>query len=173
MIDQIDKQILEILTTDARAASKDIADVCGISRAAVHQRVERMKRDGVIIGSGFQVAPESLGYETSTFIGVTLSQGTFFDSAVESLKKIPEVVECHFTTGAYSIFVRLYCRNNTDLKRLLDMINQIEGVRSTETLISLQQSFCRTIPISLSQAHEPKRRRCCKSNTSTDGCDQE
>lgn len=169
MIDQLDKQILEVLAYDARAAFKDIADACGVSRAAIHQRVERMKRDGVIIGSGFQVDPQSLGYETCTFIGVTLSQGSKFNSAVEALRLIPEIVECHFTTGAYAIMLRLYCRNNMDLKRLLDTINSIDGVSSTETLISLQQSFTRSIPIGLTEAHEPKRRRNVKS-TSDDSC---
>lgn len=159
MIDQLDKQILEVLASDARAAFKDIADACGVSRAAVHQRVERMKRDGVIIGSGFQVNPQSLGYETCTFIGVTLARGSMFDHAVEEISKVPEIVECHFTTGAYAMMLRLYCRNNYDLKRLLDTINHIDGVSSTETLISLEQSFTRTIPIGLTEAHEPKRRR--------------
>lgn len=163
MIDQLDKQILEVLSTDARAAFKDIADACGVSRAAVHQRVERMKRDGVIMGSGFQINPQSLGYETSTFIGVTLTSGALFDSVEQELLKIPEIVECNYTTGAYAMLLRLYCRNNADLKRLLDTIAQIEGVASTETLITLEQSFSRCIPVSLSEAHEPKRRRNCKA----------
>lgn len=171
MIDQLDKQILEVLAADARAAFKDIADTCGVSRAAVHQRVERMKRDGVIIGSGFQVNPQSLGYETCTFIGVTLSQGSLFHKVADALYQIPEVVECNFTTGAYAMMLRLYCRNNTDLMRILGMICRIEGVASTETLISLQQTFSRNIPISLSEAHEPKRRRNCKATTLNDSCD--
>lgn len=163
MIDQLDKQILEILSTDARAAFKDIADACGVSRAAVHQRVERMKREGVIMGSGFQINPNSLGYETSTFIGVTLIHGALFDSVEEKLREIPEIVECNYTTGAYAMLLRLYCRNNADLKRLLDNIARIDGVAATETLITLDQSFSRGIPVSLTEAHEPKRRRCCKN----------
>lgn len=159
MIDQIDKKILEVLSSDARAAFKDIADICGVSRAAVHQRVERMQRDGVIMGSGFQINPLSLGYETSTFIGVTLSQGSMFERVEEKLRDIPEIVECNYTTGAYAMMLRLYCRNNADLKRLLDTICHIDGVASTETLITLEQSFSRSIPVSLSQAHAPKRRR--------------
>lgn len=159
MIDKLDKEILEVLATDARAAYKDIADSCGVSRASVHQRVERMKRDGVIVGSGFQVDPRSLGYETCTFIGVALSHGSLFDSVAHALYEIPEVVECNFTTGAYAMMLRLYCRNNADLMRLLDKICRIEGVSSTETLISLQQTFSRSIPIGITEAHEQKRRR--------------
>lgn len=171
MIDQLDKKILESLAADARVAFKDIADVCGVSRAAIHQRVERMKRDGVISNSGYQVNPQSLGYETCTFIGVTLTQGSKFKSAVESLRLIPEIVECHFTTGAYAMMLRLFCRNNADLMRLLDIINSIDGISSTETLISLQESFSRTIPLSLSETHTPKRRRSSKSITLNDTCD--
>lgn len=171
MIDQLDQEILEVLANDARAPFKEIADACGVSRAAVHQRVERMKRDGVIIGTGLQVNPQSLGYETSTFIGVTLSQGSLFENVVEQLRVIPEVVECHFTTGAYAMMLRLYCRNNSDLKRLLDTICHIEGVSATETLISLQQSFGRNIPITLTEAHQPKRRRTIKPTTLSDTCD--
>lgn len=159
MIDILDKQILEILSEDARAAHKDIADVCGVSRAAIHQRIDRMKHDGVILGSGLQVNPQALGYETCTFIGVTLALGSKFASVVEEISKVPEIVECHFTTGAYAIMLKLYCRNNSDLRRLLDVLNHIDGVSSTETLISLEQSFTRNIPISLTDAPEPKRRR--------------
>lgn len=159
MIDSLDKQILEFLTQDARVAFKDIAERLGVSRAAVHQHVERMKKNGVISNTGYQVNPESLGYDTCTFIGVTLSQGMKFASVSEDLKKIPEVVECHYTTGAYAMMLRLFCRNNADLMRLLDTICQIEGVSNTETLISLHQSFSRTIPLHLSGTPDNKRRR--------------
>lgn len=159
MIDLLDKQILEFLTKDARVAFKDIAEKLGVSRAAVHQHVERMKKSGVISGTGYQVNPESLGYDTCTFIGVTLSQGIKFSSVSEDLMKIPEVVECHYTTGAYALILRLYCRNNADLMRLLDAICHIDGVSNTETLISLHQSFSRAIPLHLTETPDNKRRR--------------
>lgn len=159
MIDLLDKQILEFLTKDARMAFKDIAEQLGVSRAAIHQHVERMKKNGVISNTGFQVNPESIGYDTCTFIGVTLSQGMKFNQVSEDLMKIPEVVECHYTTGAYAMMLRLYCRNNADLMRLLDAICQIDGVSNTETLISLHQSFSRPIPLHLTNTNDSKRRR--------------
>lgn len=147
-IDKLDKQILEIISQNARIPFKDVAAECGVSRAAIHQRVQRLIDLGVIIGSGYHVNPKSLGYSTCTYVGIKLEKGSMYKSVVAELKKIPEIVECHFTTGSYTMLIKLYCRDNEHLMDLLNnRIQQIPGVISTETLISLEQSITRTVPV--------------------------
>ncbi|MBQ7689765.1 MAG: Lrp/AsnC ligand binding domain-containing protein [Muribaculaceae bacterium] len=147
-IDNLDKKILEIIMKNARIASKDVAHECGVSRAAVHQRIQRMIDDGVITGSGYHVSPKVLGFSTCTYIGIQLEKGSLYRNVVPELEKIPEVVECHFTTGRYTMVIKLYARDNQHLMELInDHIQNIPGVMATETLISLQQSINRTVPI--------------------------
>lgn len=147
-IDALDRQILEIITKNARVPFKDVAAVCGVSRAAIHQRVQRLIDMDVITGSGYTINPKSLGYQTCTYIGVKLERGSMYKEVVPSLEKIPEIIECHFCTGPYTILVKLYCRDNEHLMELLNRkIQEIPGVTATETLISLEQSIKRHIPI--------------------------
>ena len=133
---------------NARIPSKDVAVECGVSRAAIHQRIQRMIDLDVITGSGYNVNPKILGYSTCTYVGVSLEKGSMYRKTVASLEQIPEVVECHFTTGPYTLLIKLYARDNQHLMELLnDKIQHIEGVMSTETLISLEQSINRGVPI--------------------------
>ena len=147
-IDDLDRQILEIIMHNARIPSKDVAEVCGVSRAAVHQRIQRMIGLEVITGSGYHVDTKVLGYHTCTYIGVKLERGSMYRDVVPELEKIREVVECHFTTGPYTILCKLYAYNNEHLMDLLNnRIQNIPGVVSTETLISLEQSMSREVPV--------------------------
>ena len=147
-IDRLDKKILSILSQNARVPFKDVAAECNVSRAAIHQRVQHLIEDGVITGSGFDVNPKALGYTTCTFVGITLERGNMYKKVVERLALIPEVVECHFTTGPYTMLVKLYARDNEHLMDLLNNQMQcIPGVMSTETLISLEQGIHREITI--------------------------
>ena len=147
-IDNLDRKILEIVMRNARIPSKDVAVVCGVSRAAIHQRIQRMIDLKVITGSGYHANPKVLGYTTCTYIGVKLEKGSMYKDVVPELEKIPEVVECHFTTGPYTMLIKLYARDNQHLMELLnDKIQMIHGVVATETLISLDQSMNREIPI--------------------------
>ncbi len=147
-IDNLDKKILSILSKNARIPFKDVAAECNVSRAAIHQRVQHLIDAGVITGSGFDVNPKSLGYSTCTYVGITLDKGSMYKDVVEELQDIPEVVECHFTTGPYTMMVKLYARDNEQLMELLNgKLQDIHGVMSTETLISLEQSIKREIPV--------------------------
>ena len=147
-IDNLDKKILKILAQNARIAFKDVANECNVSRAAIHQRVQHLIEGNVIMGSGFDVNPKSLGYSTCTYVGITLERGSMYKTVVEELTKIPEVVECHFTTGPYTMLVKLYARDNEQLMELLNgKLQSIPGVVATETLISLEQSIKREIPV--------------------------
>ena len=141
-IDSLDRQILEIISQNARIPFKDVAAECGVSRAAIHQRVQRLIDLGVIIGSGYHVNPKSLGYRTCTYVGIKLEKGSMYKNVVAELKKIPEIVECHFTTGPYTMLTKLYSRDLLNSK-----IQEIPGVTATETLISLEQSIKKEIPI--------------------------
>ena len=149
-IDLLDKKILSILSKNARIPFKDVAAECNVSRAAIHQRVQHLNDADVITGSGFDVNPKSLGYSTCTYVGITLEKGSMYKDVVEMLKHIPEVVECHFTTGPYTMLVKLYARDNEQLMDLLNgHLQGIPGVMATETLISLEQSLKREIPITV------------------------
>ena len=147
-IDNLDKKILSILSKNARIPCKDGAAECNVSRAALHQRVQHLIENGVIMGSGFDVNPKSLGYSTCTYVGITLERGSMYKDVVACLCQIPEVVECHFTTGPYTMMVKLYARDNEQLMQLLNgHLQDIPGVVATETLISLEQSIKRDIPV--------------------------
>ena len=147
-IDNLDKKILNIIMNNARIPSKDIAVDCGVSRAAIHQRIQKLIEMKIITGSGYTVDPKMLGYNTCTYIGVSIEKGSMYREVVEQMEKIPEVVECHYTTGPYSMIIKVYAIDNQHLMQLLnDKIQRIVGVTETETLISLEQSMCRPISI--------------------------
>lgn len=146
-IDNLDRRILHIVMHNARIPSKDVAVECGVSRAAIHQRIQRLIDLNVITGSGYHVDPKVLGYSTCTYIGVNLERGAMYRDVVPEIEKIPEIVECHFTTGQYDIFVKLYARNNDHLLHLLQNQIQALGLARTETLISFKQVFRRQIPV--------------------------
>lgn len=148
-IDNLDRRILRRLMKNARTPSRDIAEECGVSRAAIHQRIQRLQEIKVITGSGYTVDPLALGYTTCTYIGVKLEKGSLYREAVKAIDMIPEVVECHYTTGPYSMLIKVYARDTHHLMEILnDKIQHISGVNDTETLISLEQSFIRQIEIS-------------------------
>ena len=147
-IDKLDRQILEIISQNARIHFRDVAEQCGVSRAAIHQRVQRMIENEVITGSGYNVNPRVLGYATNAYIGVKLEKGSMYKNVVPEFDKIPEVTECHFTTGPYTLLVRLYARDNEHLMDLLNnKIQEIPGVVATETMISLSQNIKRDVSI--------------------------
>ena len=147
-IDELDKHILEIITKNARIPFKEVASECEVSRAAIHQRVQRLIDIGVIVGSGYHINPKTLGYQVCTYIGIKLEKGSMYAEVIPELKKIPEIVECHFTTGPYTMIVKLYAIDNEHLMRLLNgKIQSIKGVSATETLVSLEQSVKREAPI--------------------------
>lgn len=147
-IDNLDRKILKIVMQNARIPSKDVAVECGVSRAAIHQRIQRMIDLKVITGSGYYVNPKDLGFYTCTFIGVNLERGAMYREVVPELRRIPEITECHFTTGPYTMLIKLFARDNDHLMDLLNnKIQNIPGVIGTETLISLDHSIHRHLPI--------------------------
>lgn len=149
-LDDTDLQILDIITKNARIPFKEVANECGISRAAVHQRVNRMIEMEVITGSGYYIDPKKIDYRTCTYVGIFLEKGGLFHKVSDELNKISEIVECHYTTGQYAIFIKVYARDNEHLKEILsEKIQGIDGVLSTETFISLEETFKRQLPVIL------------------------
>lgn len=147
-IDGIDKEILRDLMTDARKPILQIAHKIGISGAAVHQRLRKLEHSGVISGSKFTVNNKVLGYNTLAFVGVYLEKAARNPDAVRELNKIPEVLECHYTTGNWSILIKIICHDNQHLMNLLNTkIQAIDGVSRTETFISLDQQIDRQIQL--------------------------
>ena len=147
-IDGIDKEILRDLMDDARKPILQIANKIGISGAAIHQRLRKLENAGVISGSKFVVDTKVLGYSTMAFIGIYLEKASSNPEVVKELKKIPEVLECHYTTGNWSILIKIICRDNEHLMQLLNQkIQPIDGVSRTETFISLEQQIERQIQL--------------------------
>lgn len=145
-IDQIDQKILSFLVKNARMPFLEIARECGVSGAAIHQRVKKMENIGVITGSRLLVKPQALGLNVCAFVGVSLSQANKYPEVVEALKKISEIVECHFVTGKHALLLKLYCLNHDHLMEILvNTIQKIPYVEYTETQISLDQAIERQV----------------------------
>ncbi|MCI6159902.1 MAG: Lrp/AsnC ligand binding domain-containing protein [Prevotellaceae bacterium] len=146
-LDSLDKKILRMIAEDARVPFLEVARVCNVSGAAIHQRIQKLTNLGVLQGSQFIIDPEKVGYETCAYIGLNLKNPEKFDQTVEALKRIPEVVECHYTTGDYDMFIKMYAMNN---HHLLDIIHdrlQPLGLSRSETIISFGSAFDRQLPI--------------------------
>lgn len=147
-IDGIDKIIIKKLIENARTPVLGIARDIGISGAAIHQRIRKLEESGVISGSKLVLNPKVLGYSTTAFVGIFLESASMYSAAIKKLKNIPEVIECHYTTGNWSIFIKILCKNNEDLMLILNKeIQRINGVARTETFISLDQQIERQISI--------------------------
>ena len=148
LIDGLDKLILKALMTNARESINEIAKTAGISGAAVHQRLKKLEKTNLISGSQLVINPKVLGYKTMAFIGIYLDKAIRNPEAVKQLEKIPEVIECHYTTGNWSILIKILCEDNQHLMNVLNhKIQTIEGVSRTETFISLNQQIKRQIQI--------------------------
>ena len=147
-LDELDKKILTIICENARIPFLEVARECNVSGAAIHQRIQRLINMGVIKGSEFVLNPASLGYETCGFVGVFLKKASLFHGVVEELNKIPEVVEVHYTTGKYAMFLKVYAKNNRHLLSIIhDQFQNIEGISSTETIISMEEAYSKQPPI--------------------------
>jgi len=147
-IDELDRRILQIITQNARVPFKDVAEECKVSRAAVHQRVQRLFDNGIVLGSSYQVNPKMLGYNLCVYVGITLERGSLYDSVCDELEKIPEIVESQFTLGGFSMLIKLYARDDQHLMQLLNrQIQTIPGIVKTETLTALDQRISRNLPI--------------------------
>ena len=146
-LDKLDKQILRMIAEDARVPFLEVARACNVSGAAIHQRIQKLTNLGILNGSQFIIDPEKIGYETCAYIGLNLKDPSSFDEVVEKLKKIPEVVECHFTTGNFDMFIKLFALNNHHLLTIIHDQLQPLGLASSQTLISFHSAINRQLPV--------------------------
>ena len=146
-LDNLDKQILKLIADDARIPFLEVARTCNVSGAAIHQRIQKLTSMGILKGSQFIIDPEKMGYETCAYIGLNLKNPEAFDDVVAELKKIPEVVECHYTTGNFDMFIKLYATNNHHLLNIIHDRLQPLGLASSQTLISFHAAINRQLPI--------------------------
>ncbi|MCH5176486.1 MAG: Lrp/AsnC ligand binding domain-containing protein [Prevotellaceae bacterium] len=147
VLDQLDQKIIKIISNNARVPFLEVARECNVSGAAIHQRVQKLTKQGVIRGTQFVFDPEKMGYETCAFIGLYLKDPGTFDNVVAELEKIPEVVECHYTTGGYDLFIKIYARNNHHLLTIIHDRLQPLGLSRSETIISFNEAIKRSTPI--------------------------
>ena len=136
-----------MISEDARIPFLEVARACNVSGAAIHQRIQKLSSLGVIKGSQFIIDPEKIGYETCAYIGLYLKDPGTFDRVVEELKKIPEVVECHYTTGGYDLFIKLFARNNHDLLTIIHDRLQPLGLSRSETIVAFNAVIDRQLPV--------------------------
>lgn len=146
-LDKLDKWILRLIAEDARIPFLEVARACNVSGAAIHQRIQKLTKLGVVKGSQFIIDPEKIGYETCAYIGLNLRNPGNFDKVVTELKKIPEVVECHYTTGDFDLFIKIYALNNHHLLNIIHDKLQPLGLSRSETIISFNSAINRQLPI--------------------------
>jgi Lrp/AsnC family transcriptional regulator for asnA, asnC and gidA len=146
-LDVLDKRILQLIVNNARKPFLEVARECNVSGAAVHQRIQKLMNAGVIKGCEFVIDSNAIGYETCAYMGLYLQNPGQFSSVIEALKMIPEVVECHYTTGQYDLFIKIYAKNNRHLLHIIHHKLQPLGLARTETLISFKEDFKRNLPV--------------------------
>ena len=146
-LDKLDREILKLIAADARIPFLEVARVCNVSGAAIHQRIQKLTSLGILKGSQFIIDPEKIGYETCAFIGLNLKNPENFDVVLEHLKEMPEVVECHYTTGNYDLFIKIYAKNNFHLLTIIHDKLQPMGLASSETIISFNSAIDRQLPL--------------------------
>ncbi len=146
-LDELDRKILKLISEDARIAFLEVARACNVSGAAIHQRIQKLSKNGIIKGSKFIIDPEKIGYETCAYIGLFLKDPENFDQVVKELKKIPEVVECHYTTGGFDMFIKIYAKNNHHLLNIIHDKLQPLGLSRSETIISFNSAIDRQLPV--------------------------
>ncbi|MDD2244082.1 MAG: Lrp/AsnC ligand binding domain-containing protein [Dysgonamonadaceae bacterium] len=150
-LDELDEKILNLILNNARIAFLEVARECNVSGAAIHQRIKKLESLGVLKGSEYIVDEEKIGYETCAYIGIFLTSPSSYDEAVKELQKIPEVVECYYTTGKYDLLIKVFAKNNHDLLDLIHDKIQPIGLARTETLVSFKEAFRKKLPINFSK----------------------
>ncbi len=147
-IDSLDRKILSVLVNNAKTPFLEVAKMCNVSGSAIHQRVNRLMQAGVITGAHFSIDPKKLGLQTLAYVGVYLENARVFNDVLQQIKQIPEIIQCHYTTGQYSMFIKVYARDNGHLKEVLsDKLLAIQGISRTETFMSLEVLIDKEIPI--------------------------
>lgn len=150
-LDSLDEQILKLVADNARIPFLEVARACNVSGAAIHQRIQKLSNLGILKGSQYVIDPQKVGYQTCAYIGVYLKDPASFKKVAEEMQNIPEIVECHFTTGKYDMFIKIYAKNNRHLMSVIHDKLQPLGLARTETLISFDEYIKRQIPVDVTE----------------------
>lgn len=148
-----------MIACNARIPFLEVARACNVSGAAIHQRIQKLTSLGVLKGSHYDINPEKVGYQTCAYIGLYLKDPSSFKKVTKALESIPEVVECHFTTGKYDMFIKLYARNNHHLLSIIHDKLQPLNLARTETLVSFHEAIKRQIPVDFNCMEEDVEER--------------
>ena len=147
-IDKLDREILGILIKDAKIPYTDIAKRLIVSPGTIHVRMKRMERLGIVRGATLIIDPAKIGYDMTAFVGIYLIKGSVYKDVIKEISKIPEIIEAYFTTGEYSIFAKVVCKNTEHLREVInDRLQPVNGISRTETIISLGESIKKQVPI--------------------------
>ncbi|MFR9649333.1 MAG: Lrp/AsnC ligand binding domain-containing protein [Rikenellaceae bacterium] len=146
-IDELDNNILQLITNNARISFLEVARLCNVSGASIHQRIQKLQKAGVITGSEFTLDFKKIGYETCAYVNLYFDPKADLDAVVEKIKTIPEIVECHFTTGPYDLLIKVYAKNNTHLHNVIQYQLKELGLRRSESVISYRESFRRQLSL--------------------------
>ncbi|HEU5290077.1 MAG TPA: Lrp/AsnC ligand binding domain-containing protein [Cyclobacteriaceae bacterium] len=145
-VDNVDLKILEILRDDAKKPFTEVAKKVHVSQGTVHVRMNKMEEAGIVEKTTVKINYAKLGFDITAFIGIYLEKSALYDKVVARLKEIPEITSIHYTTGNYSMFVKIHCRDTNHLKEVLhDKMQQVDGIERTETMISLEESLDRNL----------------------------
>jgi Lrp/AsnC family transcriptional regulator for asnA, asnC and gidA len=148
-IDDLDLQILSILMEDAKTPYTEIGKKLFVSGGTIHVRMKKLHDLGIVKGAYLNIDHVLLGYDLSAFLGIYLKESSMYNSVISQLREIPEIVSAHYTTGVYSIFARVICKDTDHLREVLSTkIQKISGIQRTETFISLEESIQRPIHLS-------------------------
>ncbi len=148
LIDNLDRDIISILIKDAKVPYTDIAKKLLVSPGTIHVRMKRMERLGIVKGATLEIDPARIGYDLTAFVGIYLIKGSVYNEVIDEINLIPEIVEAHYTTGEYSIFVKILCRNTDHLREIIGgKLQSLNGVMRTETIISLGESIRKQVPV--------------------------
>ena len=154
-LDHLDRQILSLLMADAKIPYTDIAKLLNISGGTVHVRMKKLEETGIVEGARLKVDESKLGYDIISFIGIFLEKSSLYEQVINSLVQIPEVVNAYYTTGNYSIFTKVICKDTNDLRVILsEKIQSIPGIQRTETLIALEERIDRPILLNTEETGE-------------------
>ena len=148
-IDKTDLKILELLIQDAKKPFTEVAKKVFVSQGTVHVRMNKLQDAGIVEKTTLKINYAKLGFDITAFIGIYLEKSALYEKVLEKLKQIPEITNIHYTTGNYSMFVKIHCRDSNHLKEVLhDKMQQVEGIERTETMISLEESLDRSVILS-------------------------
>jgi Lrp/AsnC family transcriptional regulator for asnA, asnC and gidA len=147
-LDKLDLQIIEAMMQNAEISYAELGKKLFVSGGTIHVRIKKLQEFNIVKGTRLSVDLKQLGYDITAFVGIFLEKSSMYDTVAEDLKKIPEIIRLNYTTGNYSMFIEIVCKDIAQLRYVLhDALQKIKGIERTETFISLEEGFFRNVPV--------------------------